>query len=315
MTMTLCVGEALISLTPAAGTPLEDAEQLHMSEAGAELNVAIHLARLGIPTRFAGKVGADPLGSRLRRTLERSGVDVQYLEQDPTRNTGVYLKNATGSTSTVHYYRAGSAATTYREVPQPATIGVDHVHLSGITPALSEDCRHLVRSLLDSSQFRTSFDVNYRSALWSPADAGLVLLDLARRADIVFVGLDEATTVWGPTAHADVRDLLPDCAELVIKDGPRAAFAYVGAQVYRAPAPQVDVVEPVGAGDAFAAGYLAARQSGRNPRMAMRWGHQLASQVLQVLGDHQTDIDRATLNRLDDLEDRDDQGDLHDVAL
>lgn len=306
MSTVLCVGEALISLTPLGGMSLNDAAQLHVSEAGAELNVALHLARLGVPTRFAGRVGADPLGARLRRTLEEGGVDARYLEEDPTRRTGIYLKDPLGASTTVHYYRKGSAATAYREIPEAATTGVGHVHLSGITTALSKDCRHLVGSLLTRRGFRTSFDVNYRAALWSPVEAGDLLRDLSRRADIVFVGLDEAAAVWGTTTHDDVRRLLPQPAELVIKDGPRAAVAFVGDRVYREPAPVVEVVEPVGAGDAFAAGYLAARHKSRDPATALRWGHALASSVLQVLGDHETDLDEAALEQLDD-----DEGDLH----
>ena len=295
MSRILCVGEALISLTPPVGTPLLEATDLLISTGGAEVNVAAHLARLDVPTRFAGRVGDDPFGARLRRTLAGLGVDTRYLEVDPVRPTGLYLKDAHRSGNTMLYYRSTSAATCYRHVPQEALDGVTHVHVTGITPALSEDCRNLVEDLLALPHVKTSFDVNYRSALWGLAEAADILRSLAEQADIVFVGLDEAGEVWGCRTFDDVRRLIPQPSELVVKDGPREAVAYVDAQMVRISAPVVEVVEPVGAGDAFAAAYLAARHYGHGPKDALRWGHALAGEVLQVLGDQAVAMDRTTL--------------------
>lgn len=295
MSTILCVGEALISLTPPAGTPLEEATDLHLSTGGAEVNVAAHLARLDVPTRFAGRVGQDPFGARLRRTLTALGVDSRYLEADPERPTGLYVKDANGSGTTMRYYRSTSAATSYRRVPPEALDDVAHIHVTGITPALSEDCHRLVEDLLTLPQVRTSFDVNYRSALWGVDEAAGILLKLAAQADIVFVGLDEAGDVWGCRSFDEVRQLLPQPSELIVKDGPREAVAFVGSRVVRVPAPVIEVVEPVGAGDAFAAAYLAARHYGHDPLDALRWGHALAGAVLQVLGDHGVAVDRITL--------------------
>lgn len=298
MSTILCVGEALISLTPPVGTPLQEASDLLISTGGAEVNVAAHLARLGVPTRFAGKVGDDPFGVRLRQTLAELGVDTRYLEVDPDRPTGLYLKDANGSGTTMRYYRSTSAATSYRHVPDEALDDVKHIHLTGITPALSDDCRELVEDLLARPHVRTSFDVNYRSALWGVAEAADILQSLAEQADIVFVGLDEAGDVWGCRTVDDVRRLLPQPSELVVKDGAREAVAFTGSQVVRVPAPIIEVVEPVGAGDAFAAAYLAARHHGRDPEDALRWGHALAGAVLQVLGDHGVAMDRTRLEEL-----------------
>jgi 2-dehydro-3-deoxygluconokinase len=291
----LCVGEALISLTPPPGTPLRDAPDLLISTGGAEVNVAAHLARLGVPTRFAGRVGDDPFGTRLRGTLSDLGVDTRYLEADPDRPTGLYVKDANGSDTTMRYYRSESAATRYRHVPREALADVEHIHITGITPALSDDCRQLVEELLGLPDVKTSFDINYRRALWSPDEAAVTLRELAAQADTVFVGLDEAGDVWGCRSFEDVRRLLPEPSELVVKDGPREAVAFIGGQVRRVPAPVIDVLEPVGAGDAFAAGYLAAQHHGHDPEDAMRWGHTLAGAVLQVLGDHGVAMDRDQL--------------------
>lgn len=290
----LCVGEAMVALTPTAG-PLRTATDLAVSAAGAELNVAIHLSRLGIAARFAGRVGDDPFGHLLRDALIAEGVDVTGLELDPTLPTGLYAKDPGGGDTVVHYYRAGSAATRMGELADGALDGVGLVHLTGITPALSPACAGLVSRLLRDPSCTVSFDVNHRPALWSAADAAAPLLELARRADVALVGLDEAARLWGTANPDDVRALLPDVGELVIKDGGRAATAYVGDRGFVVAALPVDVVEPIGAGDAFAAGYLAGRLSGATPTLALRQGHVVAAATLTEHSDNGRTPDRHLL--------------------
>ena len=280
----LCVGEALVVLTPTRGT-LRDASDLSVSAAGAELNVAVHLARSGHRARFAGRVGDDAFGRRLRDVLEREGVDVGPLELDADLPTGLYVKDPSATGTSVLYYRSGSAATQMRSLPPGALDGVDLVHLTGITPALSPSCDAFVDDLL-GGPVPTSFDVNHRSALWPAGRAAERLRELAARAGTVFVGLDEAVALWGVRTADDVRGLLPEPAELVVKDGAVAAWAFTAHGVDVVPALPVEVVEPVGAGDAFAAGYLATRRGGGSPQEALSRGHVLAAQVLTSHSDH-----------------------------
>lgn len=284
----LCVGEPLIALTPEAGRSLASADSFTVAEGGAELNVAIHLARLGVPVRFAGRAGDDALGHRLRATLSREGVDVSALVLDGVRPTGLYLKEPGEGGTAVLYYRRGSAASVLERLPDRALAGVTHVHVTGIVAALSAACLRLVRRILtDQRPTTVSFDLNYRPALWRADVAGPVLIDLARRADIVFVGLDEAHQLWGADSDQAVRALLPEPAEVVVKDGRRPAVAYVGGESRVVePALTVDVIEPVGAGDAFAAGYLATRREGGDVGSALRVGHALAAGVLRANSDH-----------------------------
>lgn len=275
----LCVGEALIALTPIRGS-LREATQLSVSAAGAELNVAVHLARQGLRARFAGRVGDDPFGQRLRDVLRHEGVDDGPLEVDPDLPTGVYAKDPAATGTAVLYYRSGSAATRMSRLPRGALQGVDLVHLSGITPALSPECDALVARLLDAPGLVTSFDVNHRAGLWPAAEAAPRLLELAGRAGTVFVGLDEAARLWDVATPADVRALLPDVTELVVKDSSIEATAFTPEGTWVEPALPVEVVEPVGAGDAFAAGYLSSRRRGKQPDAALRRGHELAAEVL-----------------------------------
>jgi 2-dehydro-3-deoxygluconokinase len=284
----LCVGEPLIALGPEPGKLLIDADRMWVSEGGAELNVAVHLARLGLTVRFAGRVGDDPLGHRLHEVLRREGIDASGLTFDAERPTGVYFKQHLPAGSSFHYYRAGSAASALDELPPSAGTGVGHVHVTGILPALSDSCRRVTERLLtDLGATTTSFDVNYRRALWEPEQAAPVLRELADRAGISFVGLDEAHALWGTETADDVRRLLPNVRELVVKDSerPAVAFATGSDRVSESPVAS-EIVDPVGAGDGFAAGYLAARLSNRDVRSALRLGHTIAAGVLGAHGDH-----------------------------
>jgi 2-dehydro-3-deoxygluconokinase len=125
-----------------------------------------------------------------------------------------------------------------------------------------------------------SFDVNYRAALWSVAAAAPVLRELAEHSDIVFVGRDEAELLWGVQTATDIRRLLPGPARLIVKDAEVGATEFFGSDEIFVASVHVAVVEPVGAGDAFAAGYLSALLSGTGSRLAMERGHALAATAL-----------------------------------
>lgn len=284
----LCCGEPLVMITPRAGHPLVEADECVIAVGGAELNVAIHLARLGVPVRYASAVGADPFGERIRRELASEGVDVTCLRTDPTSPTGLYFKDHEGEFPRMHYYRRGSAASRFDVRGGPdVTEGIEHIHISGISPAaspaLAATTRHLVTT---TPRPRVSFDVNFRRALWTPNDAAPVLLELARASDIVLVGLDEAHAVWDTTTADDVRQLLHDVPEVVVKDGRRPTHVWLGDEVIVTQPVPVDVLEPVGAGDAFAAAYIAVRQVGGNVATAASRGHELAAHVMSSTSDN-----------------------------
>lgn len=282
-----CVGETMLLLTAADPTPLDRGPLLTMGVAGAESNVACALAALGHRAAWLSAVGDDPFGRLITRSLREAGVDVSGVRVDPGRPTGVFAKDPSPTGSTVHYYRSGSAASALGPdlAGHPRIRAAGRVHLSGVTPALSPACDALAQSLLEAPGLKVGFDVNYRPRLWGREEAAPRLLELARLADTVFVGRDEAEELWGTSTARDVRALLPDVACLVVKDAEHGATSFgVGAQVY-VPSPAVEVVEPVGAGDAFAAGYLAGELRGLDVRGRLRLGHLCAGRVLRVTGD------------------------------
>lgn len=282
----LCVGETLALLVPDPPARLSVAPTLRLDVAGAEANVASHLARGGVRAAWAGAVGRDPFGERIVSTLASRGVDVSAVQIDPDAPTGVFFKDPVGQATRVHYYRAGSAASRLG-AEFAATLPTDSavVHLTGITPALSASCRELVEELVGSRRAGTllSFDVNYRPALWH-GDAAEVLRAIAVRCDLVFIGLDEASALWGIETPGEIAAMLPG-ARVVVKDGAVGAHVLGGDRAAFVPAPPVEVIEPVGAGDAFAAGFLAAQLRGDDDHASLANGHRYAARALSTVGD------------------------------
>ncbi|MFI5802564.1 sugar kinase [Streptomyces sp. NPDC051561] len=296
-----CLGESMVTFLPSRPGRLADVPSFGRTIGGAESNVACALALTGHAAKWVSRVGADGFGTHLLEAIGAYGVDVTSVTRDPHRPTGVYFRTADDREDADHevvYYRAGSAASAMSPdtVPRASVHATRILHLSGITAALSPDCLALMRTLCEPSAGRPllSFDVNYRPSLWGPAggegpdcDGASVLLDLARRADLVFVGEDEAEAAWGIRGgvHA-VRAALPEPAVLVVKQGASGATAFVGeGEVYAVPAPVVDVVAPVGAGDAFAAGFLSATLRDLDVPLRLRHGHLMAAAALTVPGD------------------------------
>ncbi|MEE1756274.1 sugar kinase [Streptomyces sp. SP18CS02] len=328
----VCLGESMVTFLPSRAGRLADVPSFTRGIGGAESNVACALAAAGHRARWVGRVGADGFGDHLIEAITAYGVDTGAVRRDPHRPTGVYFRTATDRAADAHevvYYRAGSAASAMspRTVPYDALLAGRFLHLSGITAALSADCLALMRDLTTPRPGRPllSFDVNHRPGLWRDASGAGVLLDLARGADLVFVGEDEAEDAWGLRGAAAIRAALPEPEVLVVKQGAAGATVYArhagpaapagpgtgGATdtttatdtVTAVPAPRVDVVAPVGAGDAFAAGFLSATLRGLDVRHRIRHGHLMAAAALTVPGDLGTPPVRAHADRLAGLDD------------
>ncbi|GAA2448222.1 sugar kinase [Actinomadura vinacea] len=280
----LVIGETMVMVTPEHGGRLEAAATFRLSPGGAESNVAALMARLGHTTAWAGAVGDDPLGDVIVESLRSLGVDVGLVRRDGRRPTAVYFKDPAPSGTSVYYYRRGSAASAMSTADLTAWRSRPHrlTHITGITAALSEQCRELTRRVVHERPLRPallSFDVNHRPALWN-GDAAEELHALAQHSDIVFVGRDEAETLWGTSDARSVRALIDRPAHLIVKDAAEEAVSFTPSGVHRAPARRVEVVDVVGAGDAFAAGWLSGLLDGRDEVTRLRLGHYAASRVL-----------------------------------
>ncbi|GAB3650094.1 sugar kinase [Streptomyces sparsus] len=308
----VCLGESMVAFRPSRPSRLADAATFDRGIGGAESNVACCLARAGHSTRWISRVGDDAFGDHLVRAIAGCGVDTSHVGRDPWRPTGVYFRThgERGADLEVAYYRSGSAASAMcpDTVDRKAADSGRVLHLSGITAALSDGCLALLHDLTSSRPDRPliSFDVNHRPALWSgrAAQARTTLLGLARAADVVFVGEDEATDIWGITGGpAAVRAALPEPPVVVVKQGVRGATAFAGRTTVPVPAPIVDVVAPVGAGDAFGGGFLSATLRDLPLRTRLRHGHLAAAATLTDPGDLAAPPDREQADRLAALDD------------
>ena len=254
---------------------------------GAESNVAMVLVQLDHPAAWVSRLGQDHMGDLVASTIESGGVDV-IVTRDPARPTGMIVKEIEPDRTRVRYYRRGSAASALDGTELDACpAGVRWVHLTGITPALSASTPASVSSYLewaDAANVRVSFDLNYRPALWSDrTTARETLLELCRAADLVFAGADEVDALFGSQSSTDFATTvgLDGERELVYKLGADGAELVCSGRAIREPAtPPARIVDLTGAGDAFAAGYLAGVLEGLPARTRLRLGHMMARQAL-----------------------------------
>ncbi|MEV0635336.1 sugar kinase [Streptomyces sp. NPDC050619] len=306
----IALGESMVTFLPSRPGRLADVPSFEREIGGAESNVACALAAAGHSVRWVSRVGTDGFGDHLVEAIGAHGVDVSAVRRDAARPTGVYFRTAGDRATEAHevaYYRAGSAASGMAvENMDLAAVRAGRVlHLSGITAALSEGCLGLLRELTAQRPGRplVSFDLNHRESLWpDPAEAGEVLLALARGSDLVFVGEDEARDAWGYGAE-ELRRALPEPDVLVVKHGKGGATVYDKQEVTFVPALRVEVVAAVGAGDAFAAGFLSATLRGLPVRDRLRHGHLWAAAALTAPGDLAAPPARDHADRLAALDD------------
>jgi len=264
-------------------------DRFRVATAGAESNVAAGLAQLGCRTRWLSRLGDDELGHLVADSIADNGVDV-VVDWDAERPTGLCVKEVAGGGTRMRYYRSSSAARHLDRMDLSYLDEAPWIHLTGVTPALSpQDCS-VVASVLSGARGRSrvSFDVNYRPALWPDAAAAAdTLIPLARLADVVFIGEDEAEALVGSTSVDDVAGALLRTADqqLVFKRGAGAVTLISSEGRHSEPATPVDIVDLVGAGDAFAAGYLAGSIWGWSAPSRLKLGHFFAARVIGVTAD------------------------------
>lgn len=268
----LTFGEPLCVFHPASG------ETLTRGVAGAELNVAVGLARLGRSVVYVSRVGDDPFGAAIRERLTLAGVDAR-IEVDMQAPTGVYFRELAGAAGrSVFYYRHGSAATRLEPVQLPPLGEFRLVHTTGITAMLSPGCRATVEAAAHAPAF--SLDVNFRPALGDAEAWRAALRPLLPLADLVFLSEEDAAVI------APAAALAAGAAAVVHTRGAAGALYLdrAGHEI-EARAVAVEAVDTVGAGDAFAAGFLDAYLAGRSPAACLDAGCRLGAEAVARVGD------------------------------
>jgi 2-dehydro-3-deoxygluconokinase len=291
-------GETMIRLTTTGGNRLETTGTLAVTIGGAESNVCVALARLGRRVSWLSALPDNPLGQRIFNELRGHGVDTSQVLWSDTHRAGVYFMEtgARPRPTRVTYDRAGSVVAMLEAdaIDTGLVVNARALHLTGITPALSENCAAICQRLAGAAVAAgvpLILDVNYRSLLWTPEEAARGLDDLCQQATVLLCGANDAQTVWGLSGQpSDVsRGLLDrsgaELAVVTLGESGVCAINRAG-DVFEQASLAVDIVDPVGAGDAFAAGFLHAWLEDRdNIPSALRSGVALAALSMTIPGD------------------------------
>jgi 2-dehydro-3-deoxygluconokinase len=293
----LTVGETMALLDPLdEGEPEQDS-RFRLRIAGAESNVAIALVRLGVRVAWVSRIGDDVLGRLVADTLDREGLDLRWLCRDPSAPTGLFLKVRSAGRTSVVYYRRGSAASRLRpeDVPDDAFAGVRLVHLTGITTALNENARELVVDVARRARERgitVVFDPNYRPALWaSPEEAAAAQRRVLPDVDWLLCGLDEGNLLFGTSGPTELVEAAQAAGarDVAVRVGVDGAIVRDGSRLARVSVPRVvSVLDEVGAGDGFAAGFAYGLLQGWGARACASAGNLIAAAALAGTGDWET---------------------------
>lgn len=291
----LTMGEIMLRFTPPIPQVLEQSPYFEVRPAGAESNVAITAARMGLKTGWISRLPDNSLGRRAAGSVQQHGVDTAGVVWAPQGRLGTYYLDYGTPPRPPHviYDRAGSTFTemTIEEVDWDYFHSTRLFHVSGITLALSETLREVVRhaiTLAQQSNIEVALDVNYRAKLWSTEAASQKIRTLLPKIDIVKMGLDEAHEVLKMTGDAATiaQNLQSEygCKVVIITDESRPVVAFDG-QLHTQTTFPVEVVDSIGAGDAFMGGFLAGHLE-----KGVAWGLEMGSALGALKLTYQGDV-------------------------
>ncbi|MEV5025921.1 sugar kinase [Paenibacillus sp. LPE1-1-1.1] len=285
-------GESMALFMPQEHKSIERAATLEQSFGGAESNVAIGLARLGTSVGWFGALGDDPFGKIILKTLRGEGVDVSRAQLSTEAPTGMMFREHVAGRLAVHYFRKHSAASRMlpEDLDENYIRGAKLLHVTGITAALSEDCRKTLRRAVDIAKeagVLVSFDPNLRLKLWPIEQAREILLPFAADADYFLPGWDELKLLYDTDDYEHIKGQLTQLkAVSIIKGRGDTTVVLNNGQEESLPFyPAEQVVDTVGAGDGFCAGFLAGIMKGLSPVEAVRLASINGSLVVQMRGD------------------------------
>jgi 2-dehydro-3-deoxygluconokinase len=284
----VALGETMYCLAPPTGASLTAADRLDVDVAGAESNTCIGLVRSGLSTAWVSRVGGDPFGERILRVLAAEGVDTRFVRVDPDRLTGVMVKDPTRERP--RYYRGTSAASAMEpsDLDEVPVEQVRAVLVTGVTGLIGEGPQRTALRLLERGTGLRVFDPNLRPGLWGSDRPAELLRPMLGASNLVLGGVDELAVIVGGTSLEDVATRVlehgPD--EVVVKHGTPGAYAVTrDGTRHEIETSRIDTVDPIGAGDAFNAGYLAARLGGQSIEQALARATACGTAVAASAGD------------------------------
>jgi 2-dehydro-3-deoxygluconokinase len=297
----IALGETMLALSPPAGESLRNSATLAIDHAGAESNTCVGLARLGLQVAWVSRLGADTAGDRILAAIRQEGVDVHWVERDAKRSTGLMLKEPGAG---VRYYRRESAASAMGPVllDRVPVANARAVLVTGVTALISETAHATGLALLERARGLRIVDPNLRSGLWGSDRRAELVLGFVVQCDLLLAGVDELAEILGAggagkTGEAGKAGQVMDSAEPLARRaaalGPREVVVRGGDTVgvlADGSWSEIDIrrgaaVDPIGAGDAFNAGYIAIRLRGGSVRDALGAGIRCGAAVTTAVSD------------------------------
>ncbi|MEK3890489.1 sugar kinase [Bacillus sp. FSL K6-3431] len=259
------IGESMILFQPMMDRSIQYAPLFTKTIAGAESNVAIGLTRMEKKVRWISHVGDDPFGRFLLSTLTGEGIDVSLCKVQSKENTAVYFKDIKGAYDpTVYYYRKNSAASKMKstDIQSEWLESARHLHITGITPALGEATADMIMEVMERAKAKgmtISLDPNIRRKLWSEEKARKTIIKMIPLCDIFMPGLDECQFLFGEKSLDEYGEILLNKGPslILLKLGEKGSIAITEEYTTKKESIKVkQIVDTIGAGDAFASGCL-----------------------------------------------------------
>jgi 2-dehydro-3-deoxygluconokinase len=299
-------GEAMVRLSPPHSQRLEQARSLDVNVGGAELNVAVGVTRFGMKSAWVSKLPKNGLGWLIRDRAQEFGVDCSHIVWSDKGRAGIYFVEfgASPRASSVLYDRGSSAIS----MVQPGEIdwskifsGSKHFHLSGITPALSASAAETTVEALKAAKkagCTVSYDLNYRKKLWTPADAKRIQEPMMANVDILITTEEDTNVVFG-IKEKDYETVAEKLAQtfkfkivaitlredLSVLRNNWTAIAFQDGKIYKDRKYEVEIVDRVGAGDSFTAGFLYGWIKDKDIQKGVQYGNAFAALKHTVPGD------------------------------
>ena len=291
----LTIGDSMITMNPFTTGPMRFVSTFERKVGGAELNFAIGCARLGMKSKWISRLGEDEFGRVIYNFARGEGIDVSEVDFVEGYPTSVNFKEIRESgDGKTFYYRHQSPILTLKpeDINDECLDSVDLVHITGVFLAIDPQNLVITKkliSLANKKSIPVSFDPNIRLKLWTIEEAKKVYFELFPHIDILLTGLDEIDTLLDGSSEVSLTEFAEKygISDLVIKDGASGSRLYRSGQWFSAPAFNVPVVDTVGAGDGFDAGYVYSYLHNTEPEQALRFANGVGALVVTVSGDNE----------------------------
>ncbi len=292
----ITIGDALVLFNPSTKGPLRFVNAFERKVGGAELNVAIGCSRLGLSAGWMSRLGKDEFGRYIHNFVRGEGVDVSEVQLIEGYPTSIYFKEIlNGENINSYYYRHQSPTLTYKneEINEEYIKQAKILHVSGVFPAVNDTNKEVMAHLLKlakKNNLTVSFDPNIRLKLWGAEEAVQTLRSYLPYVDLLMTGEEEAEILFGTSNPDEVYEIAKGFGieHVILKQGERGAIGFRDGE--RVHSPVIDkgkVIDVIGAGDGFAAGYLYSLIKEMSLEKSLMFANAVAAHVIGVEGDNE----------------------------